>query len=713
MWHDYPYTDAHELNLDWFLARFKELVEEWNSVKEDWNSLHEYVQNYFDNLNVQNEINNKLDALVADGTLATIMEPYINLVLPSVVDGKLPAVVAAQIGTVVAAQISAVVANQLPAVAAVEVADWLSNHVDPDTGYVIDDSMSISGAAADAAAVGDIFKYIIGAKNLFSGVTYTEGYYIDNNGTISSNDSSHYTSFIPVDSGNYCLYYKDSTASGNVRVHGYDANGDWVSMLAIMQTNTNNVIYFTFSVPSTVTQIRVSSLKSKKMLALSKGSKINDNVKILTDYLEKYLKVINPYVNKFNKDDPDIIHAGYFRSKTTHALVSNASFTEIYLPVLPDTQYICTGTSYNTSFYGSEGNFISATTDDNGTAGLSFTTPINCFYVSLNVKHAIYPLSAYMVVTGSSLPGTYMPYGKSVLVGDLYTQDGANINNIANEAAEIYYVGSDKEYTSFTDCIRALQGNTNKKIIYVDGGTYDIYNEIGGDAYANTVGNEIWTAYNDIIPPNTKIIGVGNVIFDFDITSENSNAITKLSPINVKWSAELENITINANNCRYAIHDDGSSDVTCRYTKHVYRNVTAIKTGGGYAQAFGSGIGKGTIFEFDGCVFKGSVPFSIHSASGSYDGMITFKNCVFKADDPSANYAVRLSGMSSYTGDQHIDTNMFNCYLNNKVILRREDPAILTELNPFKLLMSQCSNVTVDTSGYTAEDLRYTPEVLQ
>ena len=181
----YPYTDFHEPNLDWFMARFKELVEEWNSVKEEWNSLHDYVENYFNNLNVQTEIDNKLDSLVADGTLATIMEPYIDLALPSVVDGKLPAVVAAQISAVVAAQISAVVADQLPAVAATQVAAWLAEHIDPDTGYVIDDTLTISQAAADSKTVGDYIFNLIkynafdilsrysGSDGTSNGVTYS------------------------------------------------------------------------------------------------------------------------------------------------------------------------------------------------------------------------------------------------------------------------------------------------------------------------------------------------------------------------------------------------------------------------------------------------------------------------------------------------------------------------------------------------------------
>lgn len=76
----YPYTDFHELNLDWFLTTFKELLEQWEDQKQEfsdlkdaWNQLHDFVIDYFDNLDVQQEINNKIDAMYNDGTLAQIL----------------------------------------------------------------------------------------------------------------------------------------------------------------------------------------------------------------------------------------------------------------------------------------------------------------------------------------------------------------------------------------------------------------------------------------------------------------------------------------------------------------------------------------------------------------------------------------------------------------------------------------------------------------
>lgn len=92
----YPYTDFHELNLDWVLETIKQLVAdweeyhttmtgEWNDMQEDWHdteeawiSLKNYVENYFNNLDVQEEVNNKLNQMALDGTLDLLLLPYFN-----------------------------------------------------------------------------------------------------------------------------------------------------------------------------------------------------------------------------------------------------------------------------------------------------------------------------------------------------------------------------------------------------------------------------------------------------------------------------------------------------------------------------------------------------------------------------------------------------------------------------------------------------------
>lgn len=54
------------------------LVDNVNNLSTAFQQLHDYVENYFDNLDVQEEINNKLDQMAEDGTLQEIITAYIQ-----------------------------------------------------------------------------------------------------------------------------------------------------------------------------------------------------------------------------------------------------------------------------------------------------------------------------------------------------------------------------------------------------------------------------------------------------------------------------------------------------------------------------------------------------------------------------------------------------------------------------------------------------------
>lgn len=85
-----------------------------------YNQLQEYVNNYFLELDLQEEINNKLDEMASDGSLSTLLAPFI------------PALVT----------------------------QWLEDNITPTTPAV-DASLSIAGAAADAKATGDRFTAVV------------------------------------------------------------------------------------------------------------------------------------------------------------------------------------------------------------------------------------------------------------------------------------------------------------------------------------------------------------------------------------------------------------------------------------------------------------------------------------------------------------------------------------------------------------------------
>lgn len=246
----YPYTDMSEMNFDWLISEWAKTKTEWNETRAEFDELKSYVMNYFDNLDVQQEINNKLDAMYEGGQLSLLIAPYVADGLPDVVAAQIGDVVAAQIGDTVAAQIDAVVDDQLPDAVAGEAASWLSEHVDPDTGYVIDDSLTIAGAAADAKATGDEITDLKGALNYVGGIidTWVDGYNMPTGTTIWSVQT-----FSPVEAATF-RYATGTCKEGDIftlNCHGgstprayafYDSDNKLLNVAGNMATLNNTSV---------------------------------------------------------------------------------------------------------------------------------------------------------------------------------------------------------------------------------------------------------------------------------------------------------------------------------------------------------------------------------------------------------------------------------------------------------------------------------------
>ena len=126
MANQFPGTNFHDLNLDWLLSEMKRISAEWVSVQEDWSdtqaavqALHDYVMNYFSTLDISDEVESCFNAYVASGALSALVTPTAQL----------------QASTTTTA--------------------WLADHIVQETGYVLDDTLSVANAAADAKATGD------------------------------------------------------------------------------------------------------------------------------------------------------------------------------------------------------------------------------------------------------------------------------------------------------------------------------------------------------------------------------------------------------------------------------------------------------------------------------------------------------------------------------------------------------------------------------
>ena len=145
-----------------------------NSLINAYNELQGYVNHYFDNLDIQTEINAKLDLMAANGTLSALIAPIVG----TIADTMIPTAVST----------------------------WLENNITPTTPP-LDSSLTVADAAAESKAVGDRFAEISVSidentntlKDLECDyeLTWTQGKLDVISGTASSAENCCYSDFLP------------------------------------------------------------------------------------------------------------------------------------------------------------------------------------------------------------------------------------------------------------------------------------------------------------------------------------------------------------------------------------------------------------------------------------------------------------------------------------------------------------------------------------
>ena len=76
-----PYADLHQLNLDWIIAEVKKMASAIDAQNADITEIRAKVDDFVANLDLSAEVGEKLDEMLADGSLADIIT---NVVLADI-----------------------------------------------------------------------------------------------------------------------------------------------------------------------------------------------------------------------------------------------------------------------------------------------------------------------------------------------------------------------------------------------------------------------------------------------------------------------------------------------------------------------------------------------------------------------------------------------------------------------------------------------------
>lgn len=259
----WPFTSFQNLNLDWLLKAMQEALEKSANAEETAENLKQFVNTYFDNLDVQEEINTKIDEMVESGEFLDTF------------DQLLPSIIAA----------------------------WLDENITP-TSPVVDASLTISGAAADAKVTGDKLGSL---KSAFVGESegklpffLVENEYINaSSGAFQPYNGWSRTELIPV-SGYSSIKVRSSINSGYNAY--YKADGTVWSQVFVGTTETD------IAVPTEAAYVAFSNTTSgmedfEASFVSRESAEIEKNKSLAISGIDKTLSVVGDFVPPYDNCD--------------------------------------------------------------------------------------------------------------------------------------------------------------------------------------------------------------------------------------------------------------------------------------------------------------------------------------------------------------------------------------------------------------------------
>ena len=534
-------------------------AEALEELQDKFVELKDYVEHYFDNLDVQEEINAKLDQMVDDGELTTLIGQYVQPIQDAYearVDASIAEQFAAQntrIENVEAQVSSAVEGTPLPATSTSDMTDTSRIYVNTTDGnwyYYDGDSWEIGGVyestvLSDGSV--DANNLVSNLKTQLQQITIsgaditldTEEVYI-NIGT-----SQGYCKFRPNTSfnvyGPFHMYkgdivsFKASGTATNMTILGLDAGIDTV--------NNNERIFWNI-VSSIDTTLRTYT----KVLDYTGDYYITARATYGIEDFKIYHKVksfnnndtinIDEYVNNVIVDSSTYPEASYTPNKFVKyadgTLSNSATYSATdYIEIRPNTKIVLrsevpswklgtqTDDTSGYAFYDADKNFISGVQKHYGIQSVELTVPVNAKYIRLT-------LISTQIINGyklyySDLIGELIKIKNSVTTNENLnrtmgiTDNAVFIGDSLTNGA--YYTASGTRYRNFYNYpyfLKKLMGINSITELAKNGGTaQSLWSQFGSQITATNSVYFVWIGTNSTFTDTIDTDCAGNDYNDY------------------------------------------------------------------------------------------------------------------------------------------------------------------------------------------------------
>ena len=562
-----------------------QVIGETNDMATDVVAFTDFTTNYFENLDVQEEINNKLDEMAANGTLTTILAPLTQIKIVSSTS---------------------------------DMTETYRLYVLSSNNHIYQYNSSTNAFTDTGAVYSSVGNYLnVNSTIIFS--TNYESLMPDLNGATDNivyhfmlPNSDSYPAHMPErpeGKPTTLIVTKSSVLSTQLYITQnniyyrmkYDSTWyDWVNV--IDYTNDFKLNIITSSNYSTLLpDLNTISQSGKYSFLIAVGGNAPQNLPIAPDGKLEML-----------------IHKKFSNSSAFQIYVaSERGFYIRWKYSGTWTNWIDNSNRYkfeiiNVSNYSTEMSDLNSVTKS-GKYGLLFASNGNypnnlpvtpSGKLEMLVHQTLSNGSAFQVYF-SAESGIYMRWKYSNTWRAWYSASQKTI-----------YVGTNEQFTTLKSAIE--YSNTTKDVtIYVKDGTYDIYEEFGGDDFfesytdSSTIGLMLSNNVHLIFSSNSKVV--------FNNTSGNTTVDTRFSIFNAGNNGfTLENCTIEGTNCRYLIHDERGSSSGVYINKYI--NCKFVKSGNGYKQCIGGGLGKNGYIIIDNCTFDSNDTTTDTTALLTYHG---------------------------------------------------------------------------------------------